>query len=424
MKKVLLASAALLALSTVAQAAEPVKLSIGGYAQEWAGVASNQNGTVFSTSTGPAGTYGSGGTVSTAADRRTGFDVQDDVNINFVGSTKLDNGITVGVEVDTFGSQRADTRANTLGNDNTKRSFVTLGSAFGTAIVGEREDALYIVHNSAPDVGLGLQDGAWFQWVGNPGQHKLYTATNTSRYDDRTNKISYVTPSWNGLAAAASYVPDISRASGGGTTSMPSSSDVATITALPLGSVNTVNFGGGDLYGAGLAFANTFGDVSIKADAGVGQANIANLRVFQGGTQVSYAGFTLGGSILNRHVANDATLGDVNTNLPQGTNVNAFTKAAAFAGQSWDLGLAYATGPYSASIGYFHDTTKKYDTTTSLRGFGADSTGVYMLSGKYVMGPGVALQASVARVEYNSAEGYAAEQNKGWLGVTGVRVDF
>jgi hypothetical protein len=424
MKKVLLASAALLALSTVAQAAEPVKLSIGGYAQEWAGVASNQNGTVFSTSTGPAGTYGSGGTVSTAADRRTGFDVQDDVNINFVGSTKLDNGITVGVEVDTFGSQRADTRANTLGNDNTKRSFVTLGSAFGTAIVGEREDALYIVHNSAPDVGLGLQDGAWFQWVGNPGQHKLYTATNTSRYDDRTNKISYVTPSWNGLAAAASYVPDISRASGGGTTSMPSSSDVATITALPLGSVNTVNFGGGDLYGAGLAFANTFGDVSIKADAGVGQANIANLRVFQGGTQVSYAGFTLGGSILNRHVANDATLGAGNALLANGSNINAFTKSAAFAGQSWDLGVSYATGPYSASFGYFHDTTKKADTTTSLAGFGADSTGVYMLSGKYVMGPGVALQASVARVEYNSAEGYAAEQNKGWLGVTGVRVDF
>jgi len=47
-----------------------------------------------------------------------------------------------------------------------------------------------------------------------------------------------------------------------------------------------------------------------------------------------------------------------------------------------------------------------------------------MLSGKYVMGPGVALQASVARVQYNSSESYTAEQNKGWLGVTGVRVDF
>jgi hypothetical protein len=440
MKKVLLASAALLALSTVAQAAEPVKLSIGGYATQWIGVASNQDSAVIANSTGPAGGYGSGvatgvnpasPTVSSAADHRTGFDVQDDVNINFVGSTKLDNGITIGVEVDTFGSQRADTRTNVAGNTNTKRSFITIGSAFGTAIVGEREDALYIVHNSAPDVGVGLQDGSWFQWVANPAHHKLYSATNTSRYDDRTNKISYVTPSYYGFAAAASYVPDISRNGGGGQTGIPSSSDTSSITSINYGHVSGTDFGQGDLYGAGVAYAGTIGDVSIKADAGFGQANIANLRVYQGGTQVSYAGFTLGGSILNRSVDNKASLaGYAGGTAGSGTTTQGLqAQSAAFAGQSWDLGLAYATGPYSVSLGYFHDTTKKDDasagTGTAVRaGYAADSTNVYLLSGKYVMGPGVALLASAGRVEYKTKDGFAADQNKGWLGVTGVRVDF
>ena len=432
MKKVLLASAALLALGTVAQAAEPVKLSIGGYAQEWAGVATNQNDAVFSSTVGPNGAYGST-TSGSAANKRASFDVQDDVNINFVGSTKLDNGITIGVEVDTFGSQRQDSRTNPDGNTDVKRSFVTVGTVAGTAIIGEREDALYIVHNSAPDVGIGLQDGAWYQWVANPSHHKLYTATNTSRYDDRTNKLSYVSPSYYGFAAAASYVPDISRTNGAGTTSMPSSSDVngalngSAYTACGgstnscglasgAGSVNGADFGTGDLYGAGLAYANTIGGVSIKADAGVGQANIANLRVYQGGLQISYAGFTLGGSILNRNVSSSATLG--------GADQGAETQALAYAGQSFDVGLSYTTGPYAVSLGTFHDTTKKWDTTD---GYAADSTNVYMLSGKYILGTGVALQASIGDVKYYASYKLAADssqENNGWLGLTGIRVDF
>ena len=414
MKKVLLASAALLALSTAAQAAEPVKLSIGGYATQMMGYAGNDNATIFT----------SGETASTAVDHKVRFDTQDDVNINFLGSTKLDNGITVGVEVDTFGSQRKDSRANAAGNLNTKRSFITVGTVAGTLIVGEREDALYIVHSAAPDVGtVGLQDGYWHQFVATPYYHKLMNTTSTSRYDDRSNKISYVSPSWNGLAAAASYVPAIGESNSGATT-VPSSYEYNGVDLTTMhGSASGVNFGGGDLYGAGLAFANTFGDVSIKADTGVGRANIAGLTVYQGGTQVAYAGFTLGGSILNRHVESDASLAPV-AQVNSGTG--ALTQATAYAGQSWDLGLAYATGPYSVSLGYFHDTTKKAETTAGHtdNGYAADSTDVIMLGGKYVMGPGVALTASVGQVDYKTASTNIGDKNKGVLAVTGIRVDF
>lgn len=424
MKKVLLASAALLALGTAAQAAEPVKLSLGGYMIENFGYAHN-----------------------TTLPGKTSTDVQSDVNINFIGSTKLDNGLTIGVEVDTFGSQRQDSRnvnadcgkaasSNVLGtagtcngNSNTKRSFATVSGGFGTAIVGEREDVAYIVHNSAPDVGAtGLADGSWFQWVASPTQHRLYNGTSSSRYDGRAQKISYVTPAFYGLAAAVSYVPSVSQGNAGHTT-IQSSSDTANW--APLGMVNGADFGG-DLYVGGFAYSNSFGDVKISADAGAGQANIANLTVYQGGLKVSYAGFTLGGSIFNRHVEDDAhvVLGSVPSagplnGLAAGTVLNnSLTKTAAYAGQSWDAGLSYTTGPYAVSLGYFHDSSKS---DAALNGTGAaDSTGVWSLAGAYTAGPGVAFRAGLTRVEYSGENkvSNSATQGSGWAAVTGVKVDF
>jgi len=440
MKKVLLASAALVAFgATAAQAADPVKLSIGGFATEFAGYAQNNDGLNL-----------------------VKFDQQDDVNINFVGSTKLDNGISVIVEVDTFGSQRNDTRngntncgkagngskvllasygttgggAATCDNSDVKRSFVALAGGFGTAILGEREDVGYIVHNSAPSVGAtGLQDGYWWQWVASPVNHRAYTATNPSRYDDRTNKISYVTPAFYGLAAGVTYVPSISLGAGSGSTSLPSNQDNANF--LNTGYVNGSDFGG-DLYVGGLAYANKFGDVGVKADAGVGQANIANLRVYQGGTQVSYAGFTFGGSILNRQVPSGGNTAALKNYTVDGTQVagttylgNTIAKTAAYAGQSWDAGVSYATGPYSVSVGYFHDNS---DSSSLLNGTGkADSTDVWELGVAYILGPGVTLKGSLGDVQYkgdvvnttavNGQTNYK-DNNKGVLAVTAVKVDF
>jgi len=429
MKKVLLASAALVAFSAAAaQAAEPVKLSIGGYAIENVGYASNNDGL-----------------------NKVKVDQQDDINVNFVGSTKLDNGITVAVEVDTFGTQRQDSRnvngdcgktgipgtgsvANCAGNSNTKRSFVALSGGFGAVILGEREDVGYIVHNSAPTVGAtGLQDGSWFQWVASPSNHRAYTATNASRYDDRTNKITYVTPAFYGLAAGFTYAPSIANSTSGHTV-IPTTSDNAVF--APTGYVNGADFGG-DLYVGGLAYANKFGDVGVKVDAGVGQASIANLRVYQGGTQVSYAGFTLGGSIFVRDVPTSGTLDGVYSDAAAatvggvGTTANHLAQVGAYAGQSWDAGVSYATGPYGVSVGYFHDASKS---AVLLNGTGkADTTSVWELGGSYLLGPGVALKASVSKVAYDGDTLTAAtvngqtnykNHNDGVLAVTGVRVDF
>ena len=84
MKKSLLATTALAALGAVAVAgpavaAEKIKVSVGGYMEQWFGFADNKNN---------------------VAPNTDGFDQQSDGEIHFKGSTTLDNGIKVGINGD------------------------------------------------------------------------------------------------------------------------------------------------------------------------------------------------------------------------------------------------------------------------------------------------------------------------------------
>jgi len=121
------------------------------------------------------------------------------------------------------------------------------------------------------------------------------------------------------------------------------------------------------------------------------------------------------------------------------------TKWAAYAGQSWDLGLSYAAGPYSVSLGYFRDQSKN-DVSNgvlansisaytgakgSFSGGGHDTTEVWMLSGAYILGPGVTWKSSIGLVDYSttgssvvSAAQVKSNENKAPLAITGIKVDF
>jgi len=436
MKKVLLASTALVALGAVsAQAAEPIKLSLGGYIVENIGYAENNK---FNASTAPAAT------------KKVQFWNQDDMTISVIGSTKLDNGISVSVQADLYGTATPPSRSingacgktNVLtgavnvatycaGNEVIKRSYATVATAVGTLIVGEREDATYIVHNSAPDVSpLGpIGDGYWYWWVSSPSKHRGLSLDNDSRYDGRGNKISYVTPAWNGLAAAFSYVPSISLYQNSGPGAGPSSSDAAN--SVTTGYINGTDFGG-DAFGGGLAYANTFGALSVKADATVVQANIANLTIYQGGINLGYGGFTVGGSILSRDAGSNESVNGVYTTAAAsgiggaGVTAAALAQALAYAGNAMTVGISYKTGPLAFSGAYFHDNSK------SLVGFNgtgkADSTEVYQFGTAYTAGPGVTFRGGVSYVNYKGSVLAAASpqnnNNDGIAVVTGLKLDF
>ncbi|HLN25918.1 MAG TPA: porin, partial [Patescibacteria group bacterium] len=253
MKKVLFASAALIALGAgSAQAVEPVKLDIGGYMNQWVGYATNKDSAVLSpTQTGKGSAK---------------VDVQDDVEIDFKGSTKLDNGLSVGVEVDTNGSQGRSVRS-TGANGDGKRSFATVSGGFGALEVGEQDNVGALIHSGSPDVGgIGGQDGNFMNWVAAPAGHSD-TRQRTYAGDDRTeNKVIYITPAFHGLSAGVSYTPNIENSQTGHTS----------ITSNFSNSIDPSNGQlAGDLYVYGLAYNAEFSGVTIKSDLGAGNANVA-----------------------------------------------------------------------------------------------------------------------------------------------------
>ena len=90
MKKVLLGSTALVAAGMIASApaSAKMKLSVGGYMEQWVGYVSQDD-------------------VGTAD--YSGVDVKSDSEVHFKGMTKLDNGMSVGVNMQLEGNGGGDT---------------------------------------------------------------------------------------------------------------------------------------------------------------------------------------------------------------------------------------------------------------------------------------------------------------------------
>lgn len=414
MKKLLLASTALLAGSAfAAQAAEPVKLSVGGFLQGQVIIMDQDK------------VANSAGAVTEAAN----VDTMSFGQINFKGSTKLDNGIGVDVAVETLATQWADSR-NASGangsrgngnNGNVRRAYLALTSSFGQIILGQREDYGFITANSAPDVGWGVQDGDWGNVFNLPAGYYANWTTNNSRYNARTEKITLITPTFAGFSAGFTYTPDINQ---GNTGNLVIASDTDTVANTAVGGslINRSAFAG-DQYQVGATYTNKFGDVGVKANVAVSQFDVANMTTYQGGLQVTYAGFAVGGSIFNRDVGKSER---VYTSTGAVYNGRGLMRA----GTNFDVGASYTTGPYAVSLGYFQDKSKGLagataDNANSLLGLGAaGKTQVYSLAGKYAMGPGVDFRTSFYYADLDSNRTTQYSENKGFAVISGVRVTF
>ncbi len=204
-------------------------------------------------------------------------------------------------------------------------------------------------------------------------------------------------------------------------------------------------------------YANTFGPVGVKASAGYvwvdltatgGAENALTQQAY--GAQLSYAGFTLGGSV--QRASDDKKNGGVQSAVLGGTAqvgnyggkgyyANAATAATRgtvnseldFGGVAYDIGLQYASGPYAVSFAYFKSSVVG-DTNLRMGTPGADKDDTieaYQASGKYNLGPGVDVLASVGYIEYtdqrygtNTTNANNQYHNAGWTAMTGLSLAF
>ncbi|KJE34272.1 porin [Thalassospira sp. HJ] len=170
MKKILFASSALVAIAAAgtAQASEPIKLSVGGYMEQWAGFADQDQG-----------------------DRKNAF--QSDTEIHFKGETTLDNGIEVGAVVELEGETSAD---------QIDEQYLYVNGGFGQVRLGKDDSAADSMGFIAPSVGpVGVNDGDLTNWV------DAYLIDTVPSSGDQ-KRVTYYTPSISGFQVGVSYADD------------------------------------------------------------------------------------------------------------------------------------------------------------------------------------------------------------------------
>ncbi|NVJ91328.1 MAG: porin [Methylocystaceae bacterium] len=374
MKKLLVASTALVAFAAVnsAQAADPIKLSVGGFQEAWVGYTDQDDD---------------------GQNKYANLLVQTDTELSFQGSTKLDNGLTIAARIDVT----ADRGDNGAEDD----SYMQISSdTLGLVRLGATKGASYGLSHAAPDVGIGHTDGDVENWIARPSTgyangvvgstYSINQTQPTSNSGNDGHKVVYLSPNFGGVQFGASYGLNANGVNG---------------QAVNVGGTNT---GSDIMYDAAIAYNGEFGGVSIGADFGyhlidnggtTGPA-VDDEVTKRGGLSLGVAGFTLAGSYMDKD--NFATVKD------QGA-------------KAWDLGVSYATGPYAVSVSYLDVSVDDAANSST-----EDTEQSWMVSGSYDLGAGVTARASVFAIEYDdaSATGTTVNDNDGFGIVTGLTVAF
>lgn len=349
---------------------ERLTLKLGGYHQQFAVYNGSTNLRAGRAPANPGGNH--------PFDAQM-IDQKHNTEVCFIGEIKLDNQITLGVNI--------QLEANTSG-DQIDESYLYIGTDdVGRLIVGDENNAAYLLHVSAPDGGINHTTG---DLTGPPNQGLIITpgdfaladtlidGTLLRLNDNDSGKITYLSPRFAGFQIGLSYIPQYE--SGG-----DNNQSINSING-DKGIAGTGNNGLNNGFAAGINFKEKFGDVGVQASAGyqfgdVG-ANIGddNLHGISAGAQISIAGFDVGGSFAWAEGDRTAT--------------------TVFDSYAYDAGVAYTFGPYKVGLAY------QRASADANRINGSKQYADYIvLSSTYNLGPGVRLVGGVYGFDLDGENG-------------------
>ena len=303
-----------------------------------------------------------------------GVDVFENTEIHFTPSVTLDNGLTFGVDIQMEGTNNG---GGATGIDET---YLTIkGDTLGRIDLGNENSAGYKMTVAAPQVkgGIGINSPSISGFVpisnGAGGNLPwLFRDSGISSYaevlgNNDVPRITYYTPSFNGLTLGVSYA---------------ASSNVAGAGANA-GNNFGVNRNAGvtDIFDIGLAYSQSFNGVDLDLSARWGTAeNNTGLvgtddpEVWNVGASIGFNGWVIGGGY--------------------GENDNGGLRA--FDSEGWSLGVTYdIAGPWSVGFDTYQGEYK---------GIGAASGDTaeyeaYQLVGSRSLGAGVTWAVYAAYVE-------------------------
>jgi len=374
MKNVLYGTTALVAagvLGAGSAAADGISLGLGGYMNTYFSVAG------IDEASGTTADYNATGLFS-------------DGEVHFKGEYKHDNGITFGVNVqlEAFGT------ANT--GDTIDEKYIEVKGDFGRVVAGSENSAAYIMHYAAPTVGLPVNSGWVTVFIPPPsGMGGLFRSPGSSTYLDfgnDENVITYYTPRFSGFQLGVTYAPSV--VGNGDGKNFPVEAD--TETEYHNGMAVGLNFVE-DFNGFGVAISGGYRRATV--DDARDAAGAEDYQSISAGVNLSYAGFTVGGSYANE-MDGAATAGNVSQ-----------TK-----GYSWDVGVSYAAGPWAVGATYLHGETEGLLADADEDELNTVSVGV-----SYQVGPGISARGGVMWAEWENEEG---DDQSGIVGAVGLTFSF
>lgn len=302
------------------------------------------------------------------------FDILRETEVHFTGETVLDNGLTVGFH--------AEAEADGGDGFEVEESYAYFAGNWGRVNFGAEDGAGYLLQVAAPAADSNVDgirqyinpisyalapdaDGAAvfnFQTLGNVWDYAM-DATLAS------DKITYITPVFNGFQAAGSYTPDVEDFNGGFANSFGVRQDDAEdehgdaweLAARYEGQFNAVR----------LAFGGGWQHVNLEEETTVPAVN-DDLTAWNLGTNLGFGPFNVGAA----YVDSDQGL--------EGNNDD----------ETWVLGADYTTGPFVIGASYYNRDTEQ--------GAAADDLETDRYSGgvTYTYGPGMTFRGSVHHVEH------------------------
>lgn len=370
-KNLLLGTTALVAGGVVAadmaEAADPLRLEVRGYRNEAFGVVSVE---------------------SDVTDENFGnTNFRSDGEIHFRGSTTLDNGIQIGV--------RVELEAFTNG-DQIDENYVFIEGGFGRLNLGSDDPAPYIQAVVAPAVGAPINSGWLSDFIPQPDGFATGSFSTTPEISVDDNMITYFSPRFAGFQLGLSYIPDLADSNNNAAAFGDGEGTNSTATD------DQRNHG----FATGINYTNSFNGIDVSAAGGFqvvgtpddsqGTNDNQTVTAYNGGVNVGFGGFTVGGSV-------------------GGFDIDS---AGANHGYHWDFGVAYETGPWGVSGTFIAGEREGLGVIDS----DEDESMGAAAAVSYVLGPGIKTAFTAMYADYDGSDD--TDDGKGFGGVLSLRVDF
>ena len=303
-----------------------------------------------------------------------GVDLHVNAEIIFTPSITLDNGLTFGANVQ-FEAQNGT---------NIDETFISISSdTFGRLDVGSENSAGYKLSTGAPTVHslfinspstsafipfTGVDSAAGAALTALPFRQAGISSFTEVQGNNDVPRVSYYTPSFNGLTIGVSYAPE-------GSTNAGSSFSVDRNAVIS------------DIFDIGVNYSQTFGTVDVLLTARYGIGEAPTLAAAAGdpenwaiGAVFGFGGFSIGGSYAendNNEIVAGGGVGD------PGDITGGFGDS-----EGWSFGVSYdAPGPWSFSAETYQSDTDTVDGAGVIQG--RTDREAYAIAASRDLGPGV-----------------------------------